>query len=89
MISFAIEWVSPDLARYYLSLNSENNREVDWRKVGWLTELILDGKWRLTNHLIAFDPAGRLVDGQHRLHAICQANQTVELAVMRGLPWDE
>ncbi len=87
VITLSLEYITPDLARYYLSSLHEQNRELDWTKVEGITDEIRSGEWKLNNHLIAFDPEGKLVDGQHRLHAIAKAGLAVEIGVMRGLPW--
>lgn len=89
MITFAIERIGPRLAHYYLSLGHPENREIDLRRVDALIEEIRAGRWRMNNHLLAFDEAGYLVDGQHRLCAIGHAGRVVEVAIMRGLTWHD
>lgn len=89
MISFSIERVDEGLAHYYLSLGHPANREIDPAKVEGLIAVIRGGRWRLNNHLLAFDEDGYLVDGQHRLCAIAHAGREVEVAIMRGLAWHD
>jgi hypothetical protein len=40
-----------------------------------------DGGWKVNSQPIAFDTAGRLVDGQHRLLAIVRSGITVRMAI--------
>ncbi|GGQ53922.1 hypothetical protein GCM10010195_06630 [Kitasatospora griseola] len=49
---------------------------------------IIRGEWKLTHQGIAFDENGALVDGQHRLHAIIEANVSVKMLVVYGLSED-
>lgn len=46
------------------------------------------GKWRLTHQGIAFDENDVLVDGQHRLFAIIEADTDVRMMVSYGVPLD-
>ena len=45
---------------------------------------MINGDWQLTHQGIAFDTTGRLIDGQHRLHAIIEAGVPVQILVTRG-----
>jgi hypothetical protein len=44
------------------------------------------GEWLVTHQGIAFDSAGVLLDGQHRLAAIVEADQTIEMTVFSDVP---
>ena len=44
------------------------------------------GEWQVTHQGIAFDTTGALVDGQHRLAAIVEADQPVEMTVFTEVP---
>ncbi|MER6499919.1 hypothetical protein ABT218_11105 [Streptomyces sp. NPDC001455] len=77
--------VTPEIAERFLSRASVNRR-LDMGQVRALAEAILRGEWKLTHQGIAFDKAGELLDGQHRLHAIIEANTPVEMLVFDGLP---
>ncbi|MFF2189002.1 hypothetical protein [Streptomyces sp. NPDC058155] len=79
--------VTPETAETLLSQASANRR-LDMRQVRALTESILRGEWKLTHQGIAFDETGILLDGQHRLRAIIEANTPVEMLVFEGLPKD-
>ncbi|WP_141698345.1 hypothetical protein [Streptomyces lushanensis] len=79
--------VTPELADTFLSRASVNRR-LNMGHVKALTETILRGEWKLTHQGIAFDKTGALLDGQHRLQAIIEANTPVEMIVFEGLPKD-
>lgn len=55
-------------------------------RVAALAEAIRRSEWKLTHQGIAFDEAGYLLDGQHRLHAIVEAKIPVQMMVFHGLP---
>jgi hypothetical protein len=50
--------------------------------------LLQEGKFVLTHQGIAFYENGDLADGQHRLHAIAEAEVAANMMVTRGLPLD-
>lgn len=79
-----IETIGPELAKTYLK-NNTANRNVRRTHVKWLAGMMSRGQWKLTHQGIAFDLAGRLIDGQHRLMAIIEAGVPVELVVTRGV----
>lgn len=73
------------MAREILSQHNDNNRNISRNNVRFLTKQILEGEWKLTNQGIGIAKSGRLLDGQHRLQAIIEANQPVQMYVMRDL----
>jgi hypothetical protein len=76
--------VTPKMAEEWLKANTSNRR---------ISEIVVEayardmraGAWKLTHQGIGFDTSGRLLDGQHRLHAILKAGFPVMMAVTRGL----
>lgn len=81
----AVEWVTPALAKEYLSRNIENNRKPKASKISAYARDITNGNWLFTGEAIKFDIAGNLVDGQNRCMAIVAADMPVEVLVVRGL----
>ena len=73
--------ITPDMAREWLTRNMKNNRPVLKATVHSYARQMRNGSWHLTHQGIAFDENGELVDGQHRLHAIIEANVPVEMNV--------
>lgn len=64
--------VSPAQAAALLRFN-RRNREVRRGKVKSFAAKIVAGRFRLTHQGIAFDTAGNILDGQHRLMAVVEA----------------
>ena len=78
-----VELITPAIAKKMLEKNT-NNRPIRWLHVQKLAEEILADEWQTTHQGIAFNNAGFLIDGQHRLNAIVQAGKAVTMSVTRG-----
>lgn len=78
------EKVSPTLAQQYLLKNVDNNRPINNKRVDFYASQMSKGQWRMSPQGIIFDRAGKLIDGQHRLHAIVRSNKTVDICVLYG-----
>lgn len=76
--------LTPDDARALLKHNTDN-RPLRAAKVEQLAKLIKEGKWAPTHQGIGIAGTGRILDGQHRLHAIVSAGVAVEINVTTGL----
>lgn len=83
----ALEVVTPEMAREYLTHNT-GNRPLRQTWINGLVGMIQRGQWAETHQGIAFAKSGRLLDGQHRLHAIMAAGRSVRLLVTRELDED-
>jgi hypothetical protein len=81
-MKFTQTTVSPALAADYLKRNIDTNRPINKAHVERLTREIREGRWQILPHGIVFDVNGRLIDGQHRLHAIIAANKAVGLVLI-------
>ncbi len=77
--AFVME-VTPELAYQWLGRNYLN-RKLDHALIDRYYRQIIYGKWRFIHQGIAFDKNGILIDGQHRLAAICKAKRAVEMLV--------
>lgn len=77
--------IAPSLAQRLLERNIHNRKLSENIITKYVAEMKA-GEWRLTPGGIGFDDQGRLVDGQHRLHAIARSNVTVPMLVTLGLP---
>jgi len=77
--------VTPALAAAWLDQN-ENNRSINWNYVSQLSRDMKAGRFACTHQGIAFDTTGRLIDGQHRLWAVMEADQPVHIRVFRNEP---
>lgn len=77
--------VTPDLAKHYLSCNTEN-RAIRPKHTNRLTHDMNEDRFKITHQGIAFDENGVLIDGQHRLNAIVASGKGQWLLVTTGLP---
>jgi hypothetical protein len=84
-INVNIETVTPELARAWLGQN-ERNRPRRKTQVQNLAEIIRRGEWQINGDPIRFAEDGTLLDGQHRLHAVVEADIAISTIVIRGLP---
>lgn len=74
------------MAEEWLSTANVKNRKLRVRTVDAFAADMRRGKWHTTHQGIAFDEAGNLLDGQHRLAAIVKSGCTIEILVTTGIP---
>jgi hypothetical protein len=79
--------VTPDLATKWLKQNT-HNRTLRKRAVADYARDMKAGQWRLNGEAIKFASDGALLDGQHRLQAVIEADVAIPLMVVTGLPND-
>jgi hypothetical protein len=76
--------VTPDMAKEWL-LNNTSNRPIRAQHVNALAVSITHGEWVVSHQGIAFSTGGTLLDGQHRLKAIIEADLPVQMLVTTGV----
>lgn len=76
--------ITPELAEEWLGKN-HRNRNLRPTKVRTLAQAIAAGDWMVTGEGVKFDVTGRLIDGQHRLSAIVEADAPAAMFVFRNL----
>lgn len=76
--------VTPEVASVWLDQNT-NNRPLNKKRVTNLANVIARGEWELNGDSIRFSESGVLLDGQHRLAAIVEADSPVQTMVVTGL----
>lgn len=84
MVEARVEQIDPETAAQWLHQN-KRNRNVRKRLVSTYARDMSAGRWVLTGEAIKFGTDGVLMDGQHRLLAIVEADATVSMLVLRGL----
>lgn len=84
---FSVESITPEQATEIL-LGNEGNRPLSERNVNFLLSEMRAGNWKTTGHTIKLGKDGRLLDGQHTLHALVKFGKPLELCVARGLDND-
>lgn len=72
--------VTPSKAKEWLARNVDNRRLRE-NVVTGLSDAIRRGEWILSHQGIAFGKSGKLLDGQHRLHAIVEAGMAAPMMV--------
>lgn len=77
--------ITPDMARHWLGSNTRSNRRPSAKTVDAYAREMAAGRWLVTHQGIAFNQAGELVDGQHRLLAIIEADVNILMMVTTGL----
>jgi hypothetical protein len=76
--------VTPELAKQWLEANTNNRPLSETLVITYMIDM-LEGRWRYNGDAIRFDHTGRLIDGQHRLHACVEAGVPFETDVVTGL----
>lgn len=76
--------VTPSLASELLAKNAANRR-IRPGHVSALAAVMKAGQFQTTHQGIALNPAGEVVDGQHRLHAIIKSGCTVKMPIAFGV----
>lgn len=85
-MNMEVETITPDLAKEYLMTNIAKNRNIVQKRVQFYSKQMKDGNWHQTPQGIVFDVHGRMIDGQHRLRAIIDANMSIPMTVVRNAP---
>jgi len=81
-----IEFVTPEKAAYYLSLNFTDNRKLSENSIQELSSEMRSNRFTLSDSAICFDKKGDLVNGQHRLSAIIRSETVQPLIILRNVP---
>lgn len=79
------EKVTPSKARKWLQESNSGNRKMRKGIVSSYARDIMAGQWLFTGDSIRFNGNGGLIDGQHRLAAVIEANHPIDAIVIRGL----
>ena len=83
-VTVSMEVVTPPLARRILA-NNPKNRKLNNATVENYRREMLRNRWKENGEPIKIAMNGRLMDGQHRLNALCKANMAVPMMIVRGL----
>lgn len=82
--SAEVEQISPTVAKQMLEHNVKN-RLLRPAVVALYARDMAGDNWRMSAEAVKFDWNGRLIDGQHRLNAVIEADVTVPMLVARNL----
>jgi hypothetical protein len=79
--------ITPELAEsLLLTTEAVPHRTRTARRVAGFAGAMARGQWQITHQPIAIDPAGTLIDGQHRLSAVVAAGIPVSMLVAYNVP---
>lgn len=85
-VTSAVEVITPEIAEEILKNNRrENNRRVRQARVDYYAKMIARNAWDLNGETVKIAYDGQLLDGQHRLLAVVQADAPIEMVVVRGV----
>lgn len=76
--------LTPNDARILLTHNVLN-RPLRAKRIKRLAAAISDKRWQFNGASIVIDTKGRLMDGQHRCHAIIRANKAIRTVLITGV----
>lgn len=71
--------VDTNLAKKLLATNIENNRDLSWSRIKQYAQDMKTGRWVINGETIKIDENGQLIDGQHRLHAVIESGNIVNM----------
>lgn len=80
----SVETISPTTAAAWLAHNT-HNRTLNRVTVAVYARDMKAGRWHFTGEAVKWSTGGVLLDGQHRLAAIIEADVPVKMVVVRGL----
>ena len=81
------QMVNPERAHQLLATQI-HNRRLNKKRVAELAYAISHDMWTESPDAVCIDKYGRLINGQHRLNAIIQANKPVLLTIAYDVPTD-
>lgn len=83
--TITVETITPAIAKHWLDTSNTKNRKLRMHRVRLYADEMRRGQWKMAGDPIRFDNNGILLDGQHRLRAVLEADQPMEFVVVRGL----
>lgn len=83
-LTFTVELIEPEVARYYMTKNRGNRKQIESR-INSYSNVMGIGNWRLNGEPIIFTSDDNLISGQHRLLAGIKAGVAFISVVIRGV----
>lgn len=85
-LEVSIETITPAKAKRILEKQNAGNRKLRRQVVNRYVYDITHGNWKEDGSPIRFNGDGTLIDGQHRLNAVIEANRSIKSVVIKGIP---
>ncbi len=79
-----ITTLTPEAAQRLLA-NNTFNRPLRARRIQRIAKAITEGRWKFNGATIVVDKSGRLLDGQHRCHAVVSADTGIRTVLVTGV----
>lgn len=87
-IETKLEVISPSQAKKHLAAWG-GNRKVSKLLVERYADAMRKGQWQAQNgETIKISKDGKLLDGQHRMHAVVESNKSIQFLVVRDVPFE-
>lgn len=80
-----LETVTPERAKHLLDTSNFDNRKLRPGTVQKYASTMLNGAWRTSPETLIISKTGRMLNGQHRLHAIIQSGVACTFLFVRGV----
>ena len=85
-MKIALETITPGDAKRFLESNN-HNRPLNKTHISTLVKEIENGRWKVNGDAIRLS-TNRLIDGQHRLHAVIESGIAIKTVVIREIADD-
>lgn len=76
--------INPQIAAELLQKNI-NNRPLSQKRIDFYSKQMTEGRWQMTGETLQFSKTDKLLNGQHRLHAIIKSGTTQDFLVVYGI----
>lgn len=86
-IGLEVETITPEMANKLLEANA-SNRPISQPHVNRIADQIRKGQWKFNGDTIKVAEDNNILDGQHRLWAVIEAQRPIESIIVRGLKPD-
>jgi hypothetical protein len=83
--SLEFDNITPQIAKTLLEHNT-HNRPLNLPHVKFLAKQMKQGQWKMDGDPIKVSATGRILDGQHRLHAIVESDTTQQIIILYNVP---
>lgn len=78
------EIVTPDRAKHWLA-NMKNDRPFSSNTAAMYAEVMRRNEWKFNGDPVRLNTEGKLMDGQHRMHAIVNSGKAQKMLIVSGL----
>ena len=85
-LKFSVKTFNAKSAKKFLEDHEGPNRPQGKTDIKRYAQLMISGEWALTHQGIALSTEDKLIDGQHRLEAICYAKEHLDTDVSIKMP---